>query len=144
MAWVPRARARPSRRAAYSQVRGVGNARPRPAASLGMTLSWDSRVRRNPATSALSLVELVETRSSPVVEQRAPASVVETLSNTGIAGHTPVTIDSAYTSSGMPQSRWTNRDAVGEASSQPAAATSAGLAAATKETVSGSCSDPTS
>ncbi len=88
-----------------------------------------------------------------MVEQRAPASVVETRSlvepvetpsNTGIAGHTPVTIDSAYTSSGMPQSRWTNRDAVGEASSQPAAATSAGLAAATKETLSGSCSEPTS
>ena len=37
-----------------------------------------------------------------------------------------------------------DRLAVGAASSQPAAATSEGLAAATKETLSGSCSDPTS
>ena len=63
---------------------------------------------------------------------------------TGSVGQSPVTMHSAYTSSGSAQSRCTNREAVGAASSHPAAATSDGFAAATNETVSGSCSAPTS
>ena len=72
----------------------------------------------------------------------SPASRSGTASYTGSAGQSPVTRHSAYTSTGSAQSRCTNREAVGAASSQPAAATSAGLAAATNETVSGSCSAP--
>ena len=61
-----------------------------------------------------------------------------------IRGQRPVTSDSLNTSCGIPHSRCTNRFAVGAASSQPAAATSAGLAAAPKETRSGRRRAPTS
>lgn len=62
---------------------------------------------------------------------------------TGSTGQSPVTSDSAYTSKGMRQSRCTKRFAVGAASSHPDAATSAGFAAAPKDTRSGSCRTPT-
>ena len=95
-----------------------------------MTLSCDSRARRNPATST----------SSSARRRSYPRGT----SWTGSEGHRPLTSPSLYTSRGSAQSRWMNRDAVGAASSHPAAATSEGFAAATNATVSGSCSAPTS
>ena len=111
-----------------SQVRGLGQARPAPAASSGTASASIGRTVTNPA---IQLRTIGTARSHPC-------------GSAGGAGvGQPAEKPSATVRASTGQSRWQKRFARGGESSHPSAACSAGLAAATTDTWSGRRRSPT-